>query len=64
MQTIKIEFSQQQLMVLRSALGEISFKHAAPIIQHIDSQIQRAFDERANDGPTGQVPKPDEFSGD
>ncbi len=61
---INIEFSSRQLEVLNAALGEIPYKHAAPIIAHINSEIQKAFDERANDGPTGQVSPPDKFSGD
>jgi len=47
---LKLEFSEQQLAVLDSALSEIPYRLAAPIIQHINNQIHEqralAFDER------------------
>lgn len=43
---MKIEFNEQQLQVLNSALVELPFRIAAPLIQHIHNQIaeQRALE--------------------
>ena len=65
MKTFNIIFTQQQLEVLSSALVELPFKLSAPIIQHINTEIQKQFDlQRDNDTPTGQTPRPNQFSGD
>ena len=34
-----IAFSAQQLMMISSALSEMPFKHAAPLLQHIQRQV-------------------------
>jgi len=52
------------MAVLNQALIELPFKIAQPLIAHINAEIQKAFDAKANDGPTGQTKPPDEFSGD
>ncbi len=44
MKNITIEFSQAQLSVLNDALGNMPFKVAAPLVQHINSEIQKSFD--------------------
>jgi hypothetical protein len=36
---MKIEFNDQQLLVLDSALSELPYRVAAPLIQHINHQI-------------------------
>ena len=38
-----INFTQEQLQVINAALGEIPFKHAAPLVQHINSEIQKCI---------------------
>jgi hypothetical protein len=47
---MKLEFTDQQLTVLDSALAELPYRVAAPLIQHINHQIHEqrslAFDER------------------
>lgn len=66
MKNFILEFNQDQLNVLNKALIEMPFKISAPIIQHINIQIQHQF-EKSNDEkdmPTGASLKRDEFSGD
>jgi hypothetical protein len=41
MTTFTITFTPQQLQVLNAALGEMPFRVAAPLIQHINAEIQR-----------------------
>lgn len=54
MKNITLTFTQEQLHVLNTALGEIPYRVAAPLIGSINSQIQRQFDEREDDdAPTG-----------
>lgn len=47
---MKIEFNEQQLQVLNAALIELPHRIAAPLITHINQQIQEQraleFDER------------------
>jgi hypothetical protein len=64
MKKIKLEFSREQLAVINHLLIEAPYKLAAPIIQDINAQIQRSFDESVGDGPTGHTPQKDQFSGD
>lgn len=61
---MKIEFSKDQLIVLNSAICELPYRIAAPLINHINAEIQKAFDMASGDGPTGQTPAPDELRGD
>jgi hypothetical protein len=44
MKNVTIEFSQEQLSVLNDALGNMPFKVAAPLVQHINREIQKFFD--------------------
>ena len=44
MNTITLTFTQQQMQVLNSALMELPFKISAPVIQHINAEIQKQFD--------------------
>lgn len=55
MKNMVIEFSSEQLSVLNDALGNMPFKVAAPLIQHINTQIQKSFDAAvdARDMPSG-----------
>lgn len=64
MKKFTLEFTQDQLKVLNDALVEMPFKVSAPIIQHINMQIQRQFDIDKGDDPTGQEKPKDEFAGD
>jgi hypothetical protein len=48
---MKIEFNEQQLQVLNAALVEIPYRMAAPLIQHINQQIQ----EQQNAEPSGRT---------
>jgi hypothetical protein len=48
---MKIEFNEQQLQVLNAALAEIPYRMAAPLIQHINQQIQ----EQQNAEPSGRT---------
>jgi len=36
---MKIQFNEQQLQVLNAALVELPYRMAAPLIQHINQQI-------------------------
>jgi len=38
-----INFTQEQLQIINAALGEIPFKHAAPLVHHINSEIQKCM---------------------
>jgi hypothetical protein len=46
---ITLTLNQQQLAVLNQALVELPFRVAAPLIQHINAEIQRQFNARAGD---------------
>lgn len=45
---MKLEFNEQQLSELRSALAELPFRVAAPLINHINMEIQRVHNEAAD----------------
>jgi hypothetical protein len=49
--TFTIELSQAQLQVLNDALGEVPFKVAAPLVMHINQEIQRQL-KKDDDLPT------------
>lgn len=53
MTTFTLTFTQQQMQVLNSALMELPFKISAPVIQHINAEIQKQFDKAvdAKDDP-------------
>jgi hypothetical protein len=42
---MKIEFSNEQLQILNDAIQEMPFKVAAPLIAHINKEIQARFNE-------------------
>ena len=64
MKKLNLSFTQEQLSIINAALMEAPFRIAAPLIQDINLQIQRQFDLAKEDGPTGQTPLKDQFSGD
>ena len=65
MTTFTITFTPQQLQVLNAALGEMPFRVAAPLIQHINAEIQRQHDVLADARtPSGATAQPDQFRGD
>jgi len=54
MEKTTLSFTQEQLQVLNTALLEVPYRLAAPLISSINSQIQRQFDQRqGDDAPTG-----------
>jgi hypothetical protein len=63
MNPITLTFTQQQLQVLNTALGDVPYRVAAPLIASINSQIQQQFNQREDDeAPTGSnhnLPKTD-----
>lgn len=61
---MKIEFNKEQMQVLNAAICELPYRIASPLIAHINAEIQKEFDAKANDGPTGQTNPEDEFRGD
>ena len=66
MNEFKITFSQSDMHVLQSALVEMPFRVAAPLIDKINAQIQKAHDDAADDrgAPSGAVKQPDQYRGD
>lgn len=65
MKPITISFTQDQLRILNAALVELPFKLAAPLIQHINDEIQRRHDEWADgQAPRGAEIQPDANRGD
>ena len=63
---MKLEFSPEQISVLDKALQQLPYYVAAPLIKHINAQIQQQFDcsVDANDTPSGKTTQKDKFSGD
>lgn len=54
MKLITLTFTQDQLQILNTALLEMPYKLAAPLISSINSQIQRQFNKCEDDeAPTG-----------
>jgi hypothetical protein len=54
MKPITLSFTQEQLQVLNTALLEVPYRLAAPLISSINSQIQQQFNQREdNEAPTG-----------
>jgi len=46
---MKLEFTTEQLAILNEAIIQLPFKVAAPLIQHINSQIQEAHNLAADE---------------
>ena len=55
MKKFKIELNEQQLSVLNVALIEMPFKIAAPIIMHINAEIQKVFDKSIDDKESNSI---------
>lgn len=54
MNQITLSFTQEQLQVLNTALLEVPYRLAAPLISSINNQIQQQFNRREDDdAPTG-----------
>ncbi len=51
---MKIEFNEQQLGILNAALAEIPYRMAAPLIAHINQQIQEQLNLESK-GQTGNA---------
>jgi len=49
MKTFTLNFNEQQLQILSAALVELPFKTSAPIIQHINAEIQKQFDKAVDE---------------
>lgn len=66
MKTYTIEFNEQQLQVLNALLIEAPYRVAAPVVNHINAQIQKAHDMAIDNRsiPSGAIPRPDEMRGD
>lgn len=66
MNTVNITFTKDQLNVLNEALVSLPYKHAAPLIAHINAEIQRNHNEQADlhDARSGQTTPLDSFAGD
>jgi hypothetical protein len=59
-----LTLTKEQLSVVNLALMETPYRIAAPLIQEINTQIQRQFDLAKGNDPTGQEKPKDEFTGD
>jgi hypothetical protein len=46
---MKIEFNEQQLQVLSAAIIELPYRVSAPLIAHINQQIQEQRESEVND---------------
>ena len=64
MKTVFISFTPEQLQVVNEGLVNLPFKLSAPLISHINAEIQKQFDIAKGDDPTGQTVPKDQFSGD
>ena len=62
MKPITLSFTQEQLQVLNTALLEVPYRLAAPLISSINSQIQRQFDQREEEqtGSNNNLPVTDD----
>ena len=54
---MKIELNEQQLQVLNAALVEIPYRVAAPLIAHINHQIQEQLNPEPNNRTGNAYPK-------
>ena len=63
---MKIDFTNEQLQILNEAIIELPFKIAAPLIKHINTEIQNNFNEKADyqDIPNGATNPKDNLAGD
>ena len=54
---MKIELNEQQLGILNAALVEIPYRVAAPLIQHINQQIQEQLNSESPTRTGNAYPK-------
>ena len=54
---MKIEFNEQQLGILNAALAEIPYRMAAPLINHINQQIQEQLNLESKGQTSNAYPK-------
>jgi len=50
---INLTFTKEQLAIINASLMEAPYKHAAPLIADINSQIQKQFDVKADERQAG-----------
>jgi hypothetical protein len=55
---IKIELNANQLAVLDAALAEVPYKHAAPLVAHINAAIKEARETPPPEPTTQAGPPP------
>lgn len=62
MKMVTLEFSHEQLALINAALMEVPYRLAAPVIGHINGQIQKAFDRSVDerDLPSGAAAQTDQ----
>lgn len=55
---ITVSFTKEQLTVLNQALIELPYRLAAPLVSHINAEIQQNFDQRQDEDntPTRAMP--------
>jgi hypothetical protein len=54
---MKIEFNEQQLSILNAALVEIPYRMAAPLIAHMNQQIQEQLNSESPTRTGNAYPK-------
>lgn len=52
MNNINITLSHEQLDILSKVIVELPYKVAAPMIEHINKEIQKNFDKRVDEQET------------
>lgn len=66
MNKIILSFNNEQLKIINEALLAMPYKYAAPLINDINTQIQKSFDEKVDkeERKTGETKDYDPFRGD
>ena len=62
MENVVISFSKNELQILNTALLEVPYRLAAPLISSINSQIQQQFNQREEEqtGSNNNLPVTDD----
>lgn len=55
---MKIELSPEHIQIIASALGELPFKVAAPVLNHLQAQMNAAMTALAVQPPAPEAPAP------
>ncbi|MDN7729242.1 hypothetical protein QZM48_04370 [Burkholderia orbicola] len=58
MQSITLTFSQEQMTVVYEALAMAPYGKVAPVVSHINAQVQAAFDRQRDDAPSSGAAAP------